>query len=336
LWNGASLGCFDVVSNPEFLREGTGVTDFLFADRIVIGADSPRAAKVMRDIYKPLTSGTYARSADPIPMPDNARTPTPLIVTSAKSAELIKHASNSFLAMKISFINAVAEMCERVGADIEQVCAGIGSDSRIGAKFLRPGIGYGGSCFSKDLLAFRSVAREYGFDLPLLTEVMRINEQQRERFIHKLRRVLWNVRGKRIGVLGLAFKGGTDDLRESPAIAITQRLVEEGCDLVAYDPAAMEHARKLLPRQVRYAEHAYEAAEDADALLILTDWDEFAELDLKRLRGAMRHPVLIDGRNLFSPEKMAALGFRYVSVGRTEKEPEQVLSGLSTAMLKAS
>jgi UDPglucose 6-dehydrogenase len=227
-------------------------------------------------------------------------------------------------------------MCERVGADIEEVCAGIGSDSRIGAKFLRPGIGYGGSCFPKDLLAFRSVAREYGFDLPLLTEVMRINEQQRERFVHKVRRVLWNFRGKRIGVLGLAFKGGTDDLRESPAIAIAQRLAEEGCELIAYDPAAMEHARKLFPKHVQFADNAYDAADDTDALLILTDWDEFAELDLKRLRVAMRHPVLVDGRNLFSPEEMAQLGIRYVSVGRAEKEPEQVLSGLSAAMLKAS
>jgi UDPglucose 6-dehydrogenase len=336
LWNGASLGCFDVVSNPEFLREGTAVTDFLYPDRIVVGADAERAAKIMREIYRPLVSGAYERSADPVPAPDGAQSPPPLIVTSAKSAELIKHASNSFLAMKISFINAVAEMCERVGADIEEVCAGIGSDSRIGSKFLRPGIGYGGSCFPKDLLAFRSVAREYGLDFPLLTEVIRINEHQRERFIHKLRRELWNVRGKRVAVLGLAFKGGTDDLRESPAIAIVNRLLDEGCELVAYDPAAMENARKLLAEQVRFAESPYDAAEDADALLVLTDWDEFAELDPKRLHAALRQPVVIDGRNLFAPEQMAALGFRYVSIGRAEKQPEQVLSSVSAAMLKAS
>jgi UDPglucose 6-dehydrogenase len=336
LWNGATAGGFDVVSNPEFLREGTAVTDFLYPDRIVVGADSPRAAQLMREIYQPLTSGAYAQSTGPVPAPNGAKPSTPFIVTSAKSAELIKHASNSFLAMKISFINAVAEMCERVGANIEEVCAGIGSDSRISPEFLRPGIGYGGSCFPKDLLAFRSVAKEYGLDLSLLTEVIRINEQQRERFIQKLRRVLWNVRGKRIGVLGLAFKGGTDDLRESPAVAIVQRLADDGCELVAYDPAAMENARRILPESVRMVENAYAAAESADALLVLTDWDEFAELDLKRLRAAMRHPILVDGRNLFSPENMAGLGFRYVSVGRAEKQPEQVLSGFSAALLKAS
>jgi UDPglucose 6-dehydrogenase len=335
LWNGASPSCFDVVSNPEFLREGTAVTDFLYPDRIVVGADANRAAKLMRDIYQPLSDGNYAAGADPVPAPDNARTPSPLIVTSARSAELIKHASNSFLAMKISFINTVATLCEQVGADIEEVCAGIGADTRIGGKFLRPGIGYGGSCFPKDLLAFRSVAREWGMDLPLLTEVIRINEQQRERFLNKLRQTLWILRGKHIGVLGLAFKGGTDDVRESPAVAIIRRLAEEGCVLSAYDPAAEENARKVLPDVVTLAPNAYEVAQGADALLVLTDWDEFAELDLARLKRIMRRPVMIDGRNLFSPEKMAKLGFRYVSVGRAEVAPEVL--PLSTAyMLKAS
>jgi UDPglucose 6-dehydrogenase len=334
LWNGASSSCFEVVSNPEFLREGTAVTDFLYPDRIIVGADSPRAAEIMAMVYRPLTDGSYAESRHAVPSPDGARMPARLIVTSAKSAELIKHASNSFLAMKISFINAVAQICEQVGADVEQVCKGIGADSRIGEKFLRPGIGYGGSCFPKDLLAFRSAARECGMDFPLLTEVIRINEQQQRRFITKLRKTLWTLRGKKLGVLGLAFKGGTDDIRESPAIAIVRRLLAEGCDLSAFDPAAMPGAMELLGPAVAMVDNAYEAARDADALLILTDWEEFVELDLPKLKGLMRQPVLVDGRNLFDPTRLAQHGFRYVSTGRADSEPEFREGNLG--LLKAS
>src|SRR6202162_4925000 len=239
LRNAAAPDSFDIASNPEFLREGTAVTDFLYPDRIVVGADNERCAAVLREIYAPLTDGSYYSKKDAIPAPDRAQIPPPLIVTSAKSAELIKHASNAFLAMKISFINAVASICESVGANVQQVCDGIGTDSRIGPRFMNPGIGYGGSCFPKDLMAFQAVAKESGYDFRLLEEVIRINEEQRHRFLCKVRSVLWTLRGKRIGVLGLAFKGGTDDIRESPALLLVQELLREGCHISAYDPAAM-------------------------------------------------------------------------------------------------
>jgi UDPglucose 6-dehydrogenase len=322
LRNGADPDSFDVASNPEFLREGTAVTDFLFPDRIVVGCDSERAAEVLREIYAPLTSGTYYRHPDAIPQPDRTSIPAPIIVTSTKSAELIKHASNAFLAMKISFINAVASMCESVGADVNQVCHGIGSDSRIGPRFLNPGIGYGGSCFPKDVLAFRAVARECGYDFRLLDEVMRINEDQRDRFVRKVRSALWTLRGKSLGVLGLAFLGGTDDIRESPAILILQLLLQEGCKITAYDPAAMERAQEVLHSTVKFANSSYEAAHGADALLILTEWEEFANLDLARLRDELKYPIVIDGRNLYDPEMMAANGFTYYSVGRAAARVE--------------
>lgn len=323
LRNGVA-GEFDVASNPEFLREGTAVTDFLYPDRIVVGADTERCANVLREIYAPLADGSYYKRPDAIPQPDGAQIPPPLIVTSAKSAELIKHASNAYLAMKISFINAVASICESVGANVQQVCQGIGTDTRIGPRFLNPGIGYGGSCFPKDLMAFRSVARECGYDFRLLEEVMRINEEQRARFIRKVRSALWTLRGKKLGVLGLAFKGGTDDVRESPAILLIQSLLQEGCEISAYDPAAHERAREVLGSSVRLAESAYDAARGADALLILTEWEEFAALDLKRMRAELKYPIVIDGRNLYDPELMAASGFTYYSVGRAASSPEGV------------
>ena len=324
LRNGVETDLFDVASNPEFLREGTAVTDFLFPDRIVVGADTERCAKVLREIYAPLSDGSYYKRPDAIPQPDRAQIPPPLIVTSTKSAELIKHASNAFLAMKISFINAVASICESVGANVQQVCQGIGTDSRIGPKFLNPGIGYGGSCFPKDLMAFRSVARECGYDFRLLDEVMRINEEQRQRFLRKVRNALWTLRGKRLGVLGLAFKGGTDDIRESPAILLIRSLLQEGCKVAAYDPAAIERAREVLPQTVDYAASAYEAANGADALLILTEWEEFASLDLGELQNRLRYPIVIDGRNLYNPEAMLAHGFTYYSVGRAPALPESL------------
>jgi UDPglucose 6-dehydrogenase len=348
LRNGVA-GEFDVASNPEFLREGTAVTDFLYPDRIVIGADTERCAAVLREIYAPLANGSYYERADAIPGPDRANPPfrtecermghpipPPLIVTSAKSAELIKHASNAYLAMKISFINAVASICESVGANVQQVCEGIGTDTRIGPRFLNPGIGYGGSCFPKDLMAFRAVARECGYDFRLLEEVMRINEEQRHRFIRKVRSALWTLRGKKLGVLGLAFKGGTDDVRESPAILLIQSLLQEGCEISAYDPAANERAREVLNSSVRLAESAYDAARGADALLILTEWEEFAALDLKRLRAELKYPIVIDGRNLYDPEVMAANGLTYYSVGRAASSPEPTASAVAPPPVRKS
>lgn len=322
LRNAGAPDSFDVASNPEFLREGTAVTDFLFPDRIVVGADNERCAAVLRAIYAPLVDGSYYQRQEAIPQPDGTRIPPPLIVTSTKSAELIKHASNAFLAMKISFINAVASVCESVGADVQQVCKGIGSDSRIGPRFLNPSIGYGGSCFPKDLKAFREVARESGYDFRLLDEVMNINEEQRSRFLRKVRNALWTLRGKRLAVLGLAFKGGTDDVRESPAIMLIQALLQEGCRISAYDPAAQERAREVLKETVDFAESPYHAARGADALLILTEWEEFATLDLQRLQEELKYPIVLDGRNLYDPEAMAVLGFTYHSIGRPAITPE--------------
>src|SRR5579863_7109016 len=324
LRNAAPPDSFDVASNPEFLREGTAVTDFLYPDRIVVGADNERCAAVLRTIYAPLTDGSYYKRPDAIPGPDQAQIPPPLIITSTKSAELIKHACNAFLAMKISFINAVASVCESVGADVQQVCEGVGTDSRIGPRFLNPGIGYGGSCFPKDLMAFRAVARECGYEFRLLDEVIRINEEQRLRFLRKVRNALWTLRGKRLAVLGLAFKGGTDDIRESPAILFVQSLLHEGCTVCACDPAATGRAREVLNSSIEYASDAYEAARGADALLILTEWDEFASLDLDRLHRELKYPIVIDGRNLYDPEAMAAHGFTYYSVGRPAATPESV------------
>jgi UDPglucose 6-dehydrogenase len=331
LRNAAAPDSFDVASNPEFLREGTAVTDFLYPDRIVIGADSERCAEVLRGIYAPLTDGSYYRRPDAIPGPDRAQIPPPLIVTSTKSAELIKHASNAFLAMKISFINAVASVCESVGANVQQVCKGIGADSRIGPRFLNPGIGYGGSCFPKDLKAFRAVARECGYEFRLLDEVMLINEEQRHRFLRKIRSALWTLRGKRLAVLGLAFKGGTDDVRESPAMLLTQTLLQEGCRICAYDPAAKARAQEVLNSQIEFADSPYKAARGADALLILTEWDEFAALDWERLREQLNDPIVIDGRNLYDPEAMAALGFIYYSVGRPAVAPDAPLQSASAS-----
>ena len=328
LRSGTDPELFDVASNPEFLREGTAVTDFLFPDRIVIGCDSDRSAAVLREVYAPLTQGSYYQSSGAIPQPDRARIPPSLIVTSSKSAELIKHASNAFLAMKISFINAVASVCESVGANVSQVVHGIGTDSRIGAGFLNPGIGYGGSCFPKDVMAFRAVARESGYDFRLLDEVMRINEDQRQRFLRKVRSALWTLRGKNLGVLGLAFKGGTDDIRESPALFIVQALLQEGSKITAYDPAAMERVKEVIPSGLSFAHSAYEAAHGADALLILTEWEEFANLDLNRLRQELKYPIVIDGRNLYDSEVMAAEGFTYYSVGRAASHPDGVPAAL--------
>jgi len=330
--NGVARRLFDVASNPEFLREGTAVEDFLHPDRIVVGADSDAAASLLAAIYAPLTSGEYYRRPDAIPGMCSKQ-PPPLLSTSTKSAEIIKHASNAFLAMKISFINAVSNLCEATDANIEQVARGMGLDSRIGPRFLRPGIGYGGSCFPKDVAAFRSVAEGLGIDFSLLNEVEKINVQQKKQFLAKVRAALWTLRGKRLGVLGLAFKGETDDIRESPAIALVEMLLGEGCSIAAYDPAAMKRAEQELgaSAQLRFVEDAYAAAADADAVLVLTDWAEFAALDLERLRAAMRYPIVVDGRNLFDPKKMLEHGFTYISIGRSAVHPARDLDLAASA-----
>lgn len=316
--HGVDAAHFDVVSNPEFLREGTAVCDFLHPDRIVVGANSERSADVLRRIYSPLSDGTYYQQEGALPGIRNAMQPAPLLVTSAQSAEIIKHASNAFLALKISFINAVANLAEVVDADIEDIAEGIGLDSRIGPRFLSAGIGYGGSCFPKDVAAFHWVAQQRGVDFQLLQEVRKINESQKDIFFNKVLSALWTLRGKRLAALGLAFKGGTDDIRDSPAIDLIRRLLDAGASITAFDPAAMERTQAVLAAsdKMKYAADAYEAARDADAVLILTDWKEFAELDLVRLNQAVRFPIVIDGRNLYKPAQMEEHGFTYVSVGR--------------------
>jgi UDPglucose 6-dehydrogenase len=316
--NGVPRELFDVASNPEFLREGTAVVDFLHADRIVVGADTDRAGDLLKAIYEPLTSGKYYQSPNAVPGPHGESNAPPILLTSTKAAEIIKHASNAFLATKISFINVVANICEAVGADVEEVARGMGMDSRIGPKFLRAGVGYGGSCFPKDVAAFRHVADQLGVDFALLKEVEKINEEQKRRFFQKVRSALWTFRGKKIGVLGLAFKGGTDDIRESPALDVVKQMLHEGSIVTAYDPAAADRAKELIPPspQMQYVNDPYAAAQDADALVILNEWQEFAELDLKRLHYTLRYPIVIDGRNLYDPATMIENGFTYLSVGR--------------------
>lgn len=286
---------FDVVSNPEFLREGTAIKDFMQPDRIVIGVESERAEKIMREIYAPLSA--------------------PIVITDIKSAEIIKHASNSFLSLKISYINAIAAICELTGADVEKVATGIGLDKRIGASFLKAGIGYGGSCFPKDISAFIDIAGELGYDFELLKVVEKINNVQREKIIKKLRDVLWTLSNKTVGILGLSFKPDTDDMREAPSIYIVNELQKEGSNIRAYDPAAMENARRIL-KGITYCENAYEVAEGCHAIMVLTEWRQFQELDLEEIKKRMVQPVIVDGRNIYDPVEMKKLGFTYVSVGR--------------------
>jgi len=316
---------FDVVSNPEFLREGTAVGDFLHPDRIVVGAGSERSAEVLKRIYEPLTGGGYYAQPGALPGPLSAAHPARLLVTSAQSAEIVKHASNAFLALKISFINAVANLAEAVDADIEDIAAGMGMDSRIGPGFLCAGLGYGGSCFPKDVAAFHWVAEQQGVDFQLLEEIRNINETQKDVFFNKVLSALWTLRGKRLAALGLSYKGDTDDIRESPAIDVIKKLLAAGAIVSAYDPAAMERARAELPpsEKLHYAGDLYEAATGADAVLILTDWKEFASIDLARLNQAVRFPIVIDGRNLYKPQVMQDHGFTYVSVGRPARYHEQ-------------
>ncbi len=289
---------YDVASNPEFLKEGSAVEDFLKPDRIVVGVESERAKKIFEELYKDFNC--------------------PIIFTDPATAELIKHASNSFLAMKISFINMIADLCEKTGADIKLVADGMGYDKRIGRDFLNAGIGYGGSCFPKDVKAFIRIAQDYGLDFGLLREVDRINQERPIRFVEKVKRVLWSVKDKKLAVWGLAFKPNTDDIREAPSIKIVDMLLREGAKLSLYDPKAMENFKLLFPegKDISYAKDPYSAVENAEALLILTEWEEFKKADLERVKSLMALPIIVDGRNVYEPSEVRALGFEYYPVGR--------------------
>ena len=293
---------FDVVSNPEFLREGCAVADLMKPDRIVIGAQSERAIDLMKKLYEPFMA--------------------PILVTDINSAELIKHAANSFLALKISYINAVSAICEASGADVEKVADGIGMDRRIGRNFLNAGIGYGGSCFPKDIAAFITISEQLGVPFNLLKEVQRINASQKERFLKAVRDALWVLRDKKIAVWGLTFKPDTDDIRSSVAIELVADMLREGAQVSAYDPKGMEKAREVKAiAGARLTNSAFEAAEDAEALIIATEWEEFANVDLDTLREKMHTPMIFDGRNLFDPGTMRKLGFHYTSIGRPQTKP---------------
>lgn len=286
---------FDVASNPEFLKEGSAIEDFLHPDRIVIGVESRKARDILTELYKPIG--------------------VEVVIADIKSAELIKHASNSFLATKISFINSIANLCEKTGADVEKVSYGMGLDHRIGKSFLKSGIGYGGFCFPKDLDAFIHISEKLGYDFSILKAVRNVNEEQKKNFIKKIENELWILKNKNICVLGLSFKPNTDDMRYAPSISIINALRENGARIRAYDPQAMEKASQIL-KGVKFCKDIYEAAKDADGLIILTEWHDFEIMDLGRLKKLLKAPLIIDGRNMFDPAKMARMGFRYISIGR--------------------
>src|SRR4051812_42271905 len=294
---------FDVVSNPEFLREGCAVADLMQPDRIVIGAQNERAIDLMKKVYEPFMA--------------------PILVTDINSAELIKHAANSFLALKISYINALSAICEASGANVEKVADGIGMDHRIGRDFLNAGIGYGGSCFPKDIAAFITISERLGVPFNLLKEVQRINNVQKERFVKAIRETLWVLREKRIAVWGLTFKPNTDDVRSSVAIELVAHLLREGAHVVAYDPKGMQKARSIKTiADAEFASSALEAVTDAEALIVATEWNEFANVDLDVVKQKMRTPIVFDGRNLLDPETMRRLGFDYYSIGRARVKPQ--------------
>ena len=306
---------FKVASNPEFLREGTAVGDFLHPERIVIGVDDAQAEQQLKEIYRPVLDRKFKCPVHATGCPRVV--PPAWVVTTINSAELIKHASNSFLALKISYANMVADLAEKLGADIGEVVHAVGLDPRIGPGFLNAGLGFGGFCLPKDLQAFVFLAEKSGVDFAMLREVEKINKHRIDRFFEKIRSALWVVKGKQIAVLGLAFKPNTDDIRFAPAIDLIQQLVSEGARVRAYDPEAMEKARTVLPG-IEYAKSAYEAAKDSEALLIATEWEEFRNLDWERVRHSMVRPLVLDGRNLLSPKDMKALGFEYKSFGRPD------------------
>jgi UDPglucose 6-dehydrogenase len=291
---------FDIVSNPEFLREGSAIHDFFNPDRIVIGTESERAKEVMLDIY------------------NDEEFKCPKVMTDVKTAEVIKHASNSFLALKISYINMIADFCEKVGVDVEAVAEGMGLDKRIGRDFLKAGVGWGGSCFPKDIKAFIKMAKDNQISFSILEEAYKVNEARIDVFIKKIKDALWVIKGKKIAIWGLSFKPNTDDIREAPALKIIPRLLNEGALLQLYDPKAMENAKKVIPPsdQVFYASSAYAAAKGAHAIAIITEWDEFKNVNLQEIKKLMITPIIVDGRNIFEPKKVRELGFLYFSMGR--------------------
>ncbi|MCX6766053.1 MAG: UDP-glucose/GDP-mannose dehydrogenase family protein [Candidatus Moranbacteria bacterium] len=290
---------FDVASNPEFLREGAAIDDFMHPDRVVIGVENDRAAEILRELYKPL----YLIE-------------TPMVITNLETAELIKYASNAFLATKISFINEIANLCENVGADVIALAKGMGLDKRIGSKFLHPGPGYGGSCFPKDTLALMRIAQEHGSPTRIVETVVEVNSAQKARMVRKIRKVLGgDESGKTIAVLGLTFKPETDDMREAPAITILPALLEKGAKIKAHDPHGMEAAKGLMP-DVEYVSDPYEATRDADCVVLLTEWNEYRALDLDKLKKLMKSPLFIDLRNVYEPEALKEKGFEYFGVGR--------------------
>ena len=319
---------FDVAVNPEFLREGTAVRDFFNPDRIVIGVESDRARDLLLQIYRPLFERSALQPANlPTSQPSNLELtnlqPANLVVTDLNTAEIIKHAANAFLAMKVSFINLVADLCEATGADVLEVARGLGLDPRIGPHFLQAGVGYGGYCLPKDLKAFIRIGEAHGVPMGLLREVERINEERSNRLVEKLRRSLWVLRGKTVAIWGLAFKPGTDDIREAPSLKVVQRLLEEGCLLRLYDPRAMEAFRLLFPEQadrITYASSPEVAAEGADALVLLTEWSEFREVDFRSLRERMAVPLVVDGRNFLDCAHLCSLGFEYYGMGRGRRD----------------
>src|SRR5690242_5111701 len=305
---------FGVASNPEFLREGSAVADSLYPDRIVVGGDAATLS-VMRELYEPIVAQSF--TSPPCVARPSSMVSVPLLATSLTSAEMIKYAANAFLAMKIGFANDMANICERVGAEAPEVMAGIGLDSRIGGKFLNPGVGWGGSCFGKDIQALLHTAREYGYSSKLLEASLDVNTAQRQMVIHKLQEKLFILKGRTIGLLGLAFKPETDDLRDAPALHIAERLLQMGARVKVYDPIAMDACREQHPElRIRYCPSAVELAEGSDALVVVTEWKQFRELDLAALAASMTQPVLIDGRNFFAPEAARAAGFDYSGIGR--------------------
>jgi UDPglucose 6-dehydrogenase len=288
---------FDVASNPEFLREGSAVSDFMHPDRIVIGVESPRAKELLVKLYKPLS--------------------VPLVITDIKSAELIKHASNSFLATKISFINAISRICDKVGADVKEVAHGMGLDKRIGPGFLNAGIGYGGSCFPKDLDAFITISEKIGYNFELLRKVREINQEQKAFFLTKIKDTLWILKDKTLGILGISFKPNTDDIRSAPSIDIIKALCLEGAAIRVYDPSAMKKAKEVLKLDtVTFCRGPYEVAAGSDALVLVTEWDEFKKLDFLKLKKLLKRPLIIDGRNIYEPKEVEKFGFTYISLGR--------------------
>jgi len=306
-------GGFRVASNPEFLREGTAVEDFFHPDRIVVGIEDPAAAEQLREIYRPILEHQFTCPVHNGKCPDTHK--AEFLVTTINSAELIKHASNSFLALKISYANAVADLCEKLGANVEEVTHAMGLDPRIGTQFLKAGLGFGGFCFPKDIQAFISLAATVGVDFEILKAAERVNKQRIDRFFDKVSKALWVVKGKRVVVLGLAFKANTDDIRFAPALEVMKRLLEEGAEVHACDPEALEKAKRQFP-QAHYHDDPYKALEGAHAALICTEWDVYKKIDWDRAGKLMARKLVVDGRNLYQPEKMKALGFEYFSFGR--------------------